>query len=156
MKLLPALALLALSLAAAACDSGATTGDEQNASEGDDARGEASAAVIEFDAAWNETVDGDLVEGGTVVLDYDDERLAQCKATQGGIPQYAVTAHYLLGDGEEEMVVVAGLNATDEPTIELTEAGTLEVWFEVTSRHGCHEWDSNFGDNYTFEVAAAE
>lgn len=156
MSLHRTLALLAaLSLACAACDSGdATTGDEQNASAGDDA--EASEAIVSFDAAWNETVDGALVEGGTAIIDYDDERLAPCRATQGGVPQYAVTMHYRLGDGDVEMVVVAGLNAPDEPSIELAEAGPLEVWFEATSSYGCHEWDSNFGDNYVFEVAASE
>jgi hypothetical protein len=149
-----AAALAALSLIALGCDGAAgTTGDEQNA---DEESAEASEAVIAFDAEWNEVVDGALVEGGTAVLEYDDERVAQCRATQGGIPQYAVTAHYRLGDGDEGSLVVAGLNATDAPTIELEEPGTLEVWFEVTSRHGCHEWDSNFGDNYVFEVAAAE
>lgn len=143
--------LAALSFTAVACDGAeGTTGDEQNAEE---EAGEASEAIIAFDAEWNEVVDGDLVEGGTAVLDYDDQRVAQCRATQGGIPQYAVTAHYRLGDEEQASIVVAGLNATDAPTIELEEAGTLEVWFEVTSRHGCHEWDSNFGDNYVFEVA---
>jgi hypothetical protein len=27
------------------------------------------------------------------------------------------------------------------------------IWFESTSASGCHEWDSNFGNNYVFDAA---
>ena len=148
MNLHPMLALLPLAVVSlAGCgDGGATTGDPQNAT--------AAKATIVFDADFGETVKGDLVDGERVVLVYDDARVEKCKAVQGGIPQYAVTAHFRIDGGEIDQIVVAGLQAPEKPTIELEGSGDLEVWFEVTGRHGCHAWDSNFGDNYVFEVGA--
>ena len=143
-----AAAALAL-LLCTACNSGPATSDEQDFTESD-------PATIVFDAEFGENVDGDLVEGGLVVLEYDAERVSQCVAQQGGVPQYAVTAYYSLDGSEPETIVVAGLNADAEPTIELESAGELEIWFEVTNRWGCHEWDSDFGNNYRFDVSAEE
>ena len=88
------------------------------------------------------------------VLVYDDTRLAKCKGEQGGVPQYAVTAYASVDGAAADTVVVAGLNAQADPTIELSSAGELEIWFEVTNKWGCHEWDSDFGNNYRFQVAA--
>jgi len=128
-----------------ACGSEPTQGDEQDASE-------VQAATITFDASFDESVDGLLMEGSTVVIAYDDERLAQCRGEQNGIPQYAVTAHYSFDGAKPRSIVVAGLNAVAEPSIELDSSGQLEIWFEATNRWGCHAWDSDFGNNYTFQV----
>lgn len=111
-----------------------------------------SDATITFSADWAEDVEGVLVSGGLVHLDYDDARLAECRGTQGGTPQYAVTAHVRSEDGSVQDVVVAGLNAPSDPTVDLDGAGDVEIWFEATNRWGCHAWDSNLGDNYTFHV----
>jgi hypothetical protein len=152
MRITTAFALAGLSSLLFACD-----GADPGVSASQDARekkvGEAAEAVIAFDAEWNETVDGELVDGGRAIVDYDDERLAECRGEQGGVPQYAVTAHARLDGGETQSIVVAGLNAEDDPAFDLDGSGTLEIWFEATSRWGCHAWDSNFGDNYVFEVA---
>lgn len=131
------------------CGEDPVTADEQNATED-------AVATLSFDGSFDETVKGKLVDGGRAIVNYDDERLAECKGEQGGVPQYAVTAYYKIDEGDVGKVVVAGLQAPDEPSIELDGAGTLEVWFEVTNRWGCHQWDSNFGDNYVFEVAEAD
>jgi hypothetical protein len=142
-------ALLLGSLFALGCNDGPASSDEQDFTE-------VEPATISFDADFKEEVDGTLVDGGTAVLAYDDERVSECQAVQGGIPQYAVTAYYRIDGGKTKTIVVAGLNATKEPTIELDGAGELEVWFEATSKHGCHVWDSDFGNNYWFEVAEEE
>lgn len=109
-------------------------------------------ATLEFGAAWNEDVSGVLAEGGSVVVHYDDSRLAQCKGTQNGIPQYAVTAHYSVAGGPVHDLVVAGLNAAPQPKLTLDSVGELSIWFEATNKWGCHAWDSNFGDNYRFQI----
>lgn len=115
---------------------------------------ESSPVVIVFDAEWNEALEGELVAGESVLIDYDPARLEQCAATQGGIPQWAITGHQQQADGEVQTFdVLSPNNPEGEPAVlELDEPGTLELWFEATSVFGCHEWDSDFGANYAFEV----
>lgn len=149
MRAAPFLVFLSTSIASTACG-----GDDSSASGQQQDQTERPSATITFDAKWNETLDGRLVEGGKAVLVYDDTRLAKCKGEQGGVPQYAVTAYASIDGGEPESVVVAGLNAAKDPSIALGDAGELEIWFEVTNKWGCHEWDSDFGNNYRFQVAA--
>jgi hypothetical protein len=125
-------------------------------SESHDATARSDEALAEanltFTSDWAESVDGLLVEGGLVHLDFDEARIPDCKGTQGGTPQYAITAHARSESGDVQSVVVAGLNADSDPTLELDEAGDLEIWFEATNRWGCRAWDSNLGDNYVFRV----
>lgn len=115
---------------------------------------EASPAVIVFDADFGESLEGELVAGDVVTIDYDPARLEQCAATQGGNLQWAITGHHLQADGEVRMFdVISPNNPSGEPAeLELEEPGTLELWFEATSVFGCHEWDSDFGANYAFEI----
>lgn len=149
MRPAPLLVFLSTSIASTACG-----GSDSPASGQQQDQTERTTATITFDAKWNEAVDGRLVEGGEAVLVYDDTRLAKCKGEQGGVPQYAVTAYASVDGAAADTVVVAGLNAQADPTIELSSAGELEIWFEVTNKWGCHEWDSDFGNNYRFQVAA--
>jgi len=109
-------------------------------------------ATVTFSADWAESIDGILVEGGLLHVEFDEARLDECRGSQGGTPQYAITAHVRSDGGAVQDVVVAGLNAADDPTVDLDEAGDIEIWFEATNRWGCQAWDSNLGDNYTFHV----
>ncbi len=149
--MLDARALLPLLFAlpfAAACAPEQGTAALDDTEQTDAALGE---ATVTFGADWSENVSGVLVEGGKLTIAYDDTRLASCRGTQGGVPQYAVTAHYRLG-GEEGSVVVAGLTNGQSPTVELEGSGELELWFEATNKWGCHAWDSDLGQNYRFNV----
>lgn len=111
-----------------------------------------SEATITFDASWGENVTGALVEGGTLHIDYDDARLAECRAWQGQTPQYAVTAHARFADGSEDAITVTGLSASSDPSFTIPVTGEVQIWFEATNRWGCHAWDSNLGDNYRFRA----
>jgi hypothetical protein len=132
----------------AACAPGGELGEEELTQRESEALG---VATIHFGADWSERVEGVLAEGGVVHLRYDEARLPDCASVQQGTPQYAITAHARVG-GETKSVVVAGLGASADPVIELEAAGELEVWFEATSRYGCHAFDSDFGQNYRFVV----
>lgn len=138
------------SLVLAACAPAASESQVQDDTEKSGAA--LAEATITFSSDWAEDVHGVLVEGGVVHLAFDEARLASCRGTQGGTPQYAITAHVRGESGDVRDVVVAGLNAKADPTIELDEAGDVEIWFEATNRWGCHAWDSNLGDNYRFRV----
>jgi hypothetical protein len=42
---------------------------------------------------------------------------------------------------------------TAEPVVELPAAGRVAFWFQVTNVWGCSAWDSNYGRNFTYEIA---
>lgn len=150
------LVLASLLLATAACaPPGMAASDDEDLVAGEDAL---ESATITFGRDWSETVEGELRAGESVRIVYDEARLPQCRGTQGGVPQWAITAHWLLrgSDGSEHVgsAAVAGLNAGAPVVIETPVAGELSVWFELTDRWGCHAWDSNLGEDYRFAVAA--
>jgi hypothetical protein len=117
-------------------------------------------ATIRFAADWSETVDGELRAGASARIVFDPARLPRCRGTQGGIPQWSIGASWLLRgtDGSEHRGsgTVAGLNAGSPVVVDLPVAGELSVWFELTDRWGCHEYDSNFGEDYVFDVGGPE
>lgn len=141
---------LCASLASSACTPASPSSSAEDLT--DSTNTALSEATITFTADWAENVAGVLVEGGVVHLAYDEARLAACRGSEGGKPQYAVTAHVRSADGGVQDVVVAGLNAPSNPSVHLQGVGDIEVWFESTNKWGCHAWDSNLGENYTFHV----
>ncbi len=122
------------------------------------AQTETVSATIAFDADWNERVDGALVAGGTLTVDYRPERLALCEGVQGGMLQWAITGYRQLDGGEVHSFDVISPNRPEggAVTFALDAPGTLSLWFEATNRWGCHEWDSDFGHNYRYAVGAPD
>lgn len=114
-------------------------------------------ATLHFNADWSLTVDGPLQAGRRLRFDYAIERSA-CRASSRGAPAFSVTGHYRWDDGEGGSVHVAGHSpdpSNANPGLLLDRSGKLELWFESTSVAGCQGWDSNFGNNYVFEIAPA-
>jgi hypothetical protein len=112
-------------------------------------------ARIVFDEQWNETVSGSLIAGAKVEIEYDADRLTQCRGDQGGHAAWTIYGNYFASDGAKKAFWVAGHSPdgqTKTPTI-VAPAGELELWFENTSIWGCIGYDSNMGQNYRFDVA---
>ena len=108
-------------------------------------------ANLVFDADFTQHRDGILAPGGTVTISYAGSRLGQCKATQGGLPQYDIGAWVKFLPGNQLTTVSVRDGA---PTIAVpSDARQAVVWFETTSVYGCHAYDSNFGNNYVFDAA---
>jgi hypothetical protein len=119
---------------------------------------EGREGTLRFGADWSTGVEGRLVEGGIARIAYDPSR-ATCTASRAGAPLWTVTAHYRIAGGEVHTVHAAGhapAPSLANLPIELTSAGELELWFENGDATGCHAWDSAFGANYRFAVAAYE
>ena len=116
--------------------------------------GAGTEATLTFDAAFEEHVDGALVPDGTFTIEYDAERLTNCRGTHNGYRGWDIIAHVLFQpSGERAMQsVVSESGAIYIP------AGTeaMELWFENTGIEcrGESGWDSNLGENYTFDVTA--
>lgn len=108
-------------------------------------------ATIRFANDWSETVQGALVKNGIVHLDYDLARMPTCTSS-------TPFARYRLDGGSVRTAQLFSSNASNDNTratadLALPQAvSTLEVWFERTSRYGCNETDSDFGNNYRFTI----
>ncbi|MGC4114575.1 MAG: DUF6209 family protein [Myxococcales bacterium] len=112
---------------------------------------------------------GVLHAGGWFAIDYDLDRLPQCRATHNGFPAWGTTAYVRFNPSGEvasgpvnEFERVNGVptnKALDKRFEVKIPAGTTsaEVWFKNESGAGnsCESWDSNYGANYSFDVLPA-
>lgn len=122
--------------------------------------GAATRTELFFHADFTQEASSALVEGDTVSVIYDESRLPDCRGTTSGNPAWTITGYWQLtgkhGAKETGSFTVAGLNASvAAPSIPLTVDGELSVWFQNNNRWGCNAYDSNFGDNWRFQVQAA-
>ena len=149
------IALIALALGCAADTTGSTGGGSDGPGGGGKADGD-SAVTLTFAGDYSESQSGTLRAGGTVRLDYDLDRIEDCRGTQGGIPQWGATAVYWGDDGEEQTIglteiVGDEIRATDA-ILTVPEGEKLSMYFYVNNTWGCIAYDSDFGANYHFEV----
>ena len=74
-------------------------------------------------------------------------------------PAWGTTGHAILPDGTQVSFPAGGLElqngGTPGFTLPAGNGGDLTVWFESTNIYGCHEYDSNEGANFHFQVATA-
>lgn len=109
----------------------------------------AATASLRFGADWSEKLTGSLGDGGTLSIDYALARMAKCPASSPWmvtrVDGARATARQLYPTGNDAARATTVLSLP-------AGANTLEVWFERRSRYGCTEVDSNFGDNYFFQV----
>lgn len=149
------LAVSLLSLLAAcstnAADDGAT--DESNQT--------AAASTIAFEAGdFAVETKGKLVAGSKVVVTYDPARLPACRGNVGGGgPGWSITG-YASFNGQPATTFEATRLTADKKDreaapyeLKLPEGGDLALWFQVSSRFGCSEFDSQYGQNFHFDVA---
>lgn len=105
-------------------------------------------ATLVFSANWTQHREGVLAPGGDMTVAYDLSR-APCKSVQNGLPQYDVTAYAKFSPGNQLRTFSVRSGAATIPVP--TDAHGVSLWFENTDVHGCHQWDSNFGNNYWFD-----
>ena len=149
--------MVALAIGCAADTTGSTGGGGDGSGSGGKADDD-SVVTLTFAGDFSESQSGALQAGATARLEYDVDRIDDCRGTQGGIPQWGATAVYWGEDGEEHTVgltEIAGdeIRATDA-TFTVPEGEKLSMYFYVSNTWGCIAYDSDFGANYHFEVEA--
>jgi Family of unknown function (DUF6209) len=130
----------------------------------------AAAASLRFSPGWRQSVEGQLCQGGALRVDYDPSRLIACRRYHGGMPAWDLwgevrfhpsgervradlVAHTANGPGPPRV-----LDPPEPRALEVRvplDATQAELWFSNTDVMGCTAWDSRFGENYWFDVAAA-
>lgn len=126
----------------------------------DDSPGVGASATVKFGASGAPIVSGDLVEGGTLEIDYDADRLPACRGGSAAHPMWTLTGFASTNGGRAKPFYVAGnsedgsIDVTNPPPakITLSEAGEVALWFQVTGSAGCSKYDSVGGENYKFRV----
>lgn len=147
----------ALGLVAMGCS--AETASSDPASEDSEVQSE---ATLKLTADFKMQVIGRPTAGKGLRVEYALERLPQCRGNVGGGgPGWTITGFYSENGGpaktfDPTALTEDGKDRIAKPaTIALKQGGDLALWFEVTSRFGCHEYDSAFGNNYHLDVAGA-
>jgi len=129
-----------------------------------------SVTTLTFSSDWNETASASIVAGGTIAIDYDENRLPNCRASHNGNPGWQITAFVMAqpsGQISEQGIFTYEMTESGPdyhtwiktiPEFDVPEGTTsVQIWFRNDSAfdHPCTEWDSNYGANYGFGVVQA-
>jgi hypothetical protein len=112
-------------------------------------------AVARFLPDGSMQIEGRPIRGGELRIEYDPERLTDCRGDQYGHPAWTITGYASANGAQADSFYVAGFSATgavDVPIIDLEQSGDLAIWFHNTSRWGCSAYDSADGANYHVAV----
>jgi hypothetical protein len=115
--------------------------------------------VLKFGADGSVTQSEPLVAGGQVLVHYERARLAgQEQLDQGGEHTWVLSGFCSLNGGTPQVFQLGGRSSDDvaEQVLGLSQAGTIELWFERNDLYGAHRFDSNDGYNFRFEVLPQE
>jgi uncharacterized protein DUF6209 len=109
-------------------------------------------ATLEFLPGWQQEQQGAITRGGTLTLNYDKTRLADCFPPWRGAELGDIVARcrfHPRGDITAGSVVSSVLELP--VPVDATQA---EIWFENFSQTSspCEAWDSRFGQNYWFNI----
>jgi hypothetical protein len=124
-------------------------------------------ANLRFLADWTSTLTGDIAQGEMLTIEFDPQRLPQCRLNWRGAEVWDINGYARFHPSGElfsssllqRISSPSGIVTTLQPTPwEVSvpfDAAQVELWFhnfyQVSSR--CDAWDSRFGQNYWFDVA---
>ncbi len=117
--------------------------------------------TLSFHENWTQTQFGTLSRGSTLMVDYDIDRLGQCRAYYAQYTAWNVHVYYRFDGGPWEiknLTVGWGeyntLYRAQAPAFIPLPAGatTLEMYFYNGDRKNCAAYDSRYGQNYVFTL----
>jgi len=120
--------------------------------------GSASVPALVFQEGWLEYTVGTVKAGQPFVVDYDIDRLPECRLLYNGAPTWEVWVHYRFDNGvtgDLSVTQVSGYSRFQVPVTLTAPVGARSVtlWFENWDRGYCRRWDSQYGANYRFDVS---
>lgn len=132
-------------------DGAATPGEEQDVT--------SDAATLKLTSDFETVVTGEAVEGKGIRVEYALERLPQCRGNVGGGgPGWNIGGFYSENGGPAKSFEVTALSADGKDRVAKagrivpSQGGDIAIWFQVSSRFGCSEFDSQFGQNFHLPV----
>jgi hypothetical protein len=113
-------------------------------------------AVLAFDGDFSENQSDAIHALDKVVVHYAPERLSRCAGSTSGRAAWSITGFYQVDGGAVKQLMVTRAEGSSlvsaDPEITVPRGHDLAMWFESTSVWGCHEVDSDYGDNYHFAI----
>jgi Family of unknown function (DUF6209) len=128
--------------------------------------GENTGAVLSFQTDWRQSQLGPIRQSELLTINYDPQRLPNCRGYHGGIPAWDLfTTLRFSPSGETTSGLLlqhTGRDGVLDPPRAIpfslrvpADATGAEVWFHNTNVFGCSAFDSQFGQNYHFAVDRA-
>lgn len=116
---------------------------------------DASASIV-FKKDGSIAQDGALRAGSKVKIRYEQDRLPDCRRSQGGYPQWSISGFASIAGGQPQSFQTGRPEGSDREEIDaildLPRSGELALWFQVNDVGGCNKFDSNNGQNYRFRI----
>lgn len=139
---------------------------EPDTAQAEQASTPATIARLSFLSNWHEVRSGELRQGSQLILDYDLQRLPQCRGTHNGHPAWDTQAHLRFAPGGQlvsasvrRFVTNQGVPTTvaESLPLEVTipeDATSVAIYFQNYDGAGgsCSAWDSEFGANYRYAI----
>jgi hypothetical protein len=109
------------------------------------------APTLRFHSGWREELQGEIVPGGKLRVDYAPDRLPDYRGTLNRKPTWDIVACLLFSPGGQ---MVSGSVAKKALEVDVpSDATELSIWFLNTDGTGGAAWDSRYGENYRFGVS---
>lgn len=127
------------------------------------------ATTIEFQAGGRQTQSDFVRQGQPLTIKYDPQRTTGCRGHHDGMPAWDIFANVRFAPSGEvfqgplvQHYNPEGSGGIFDPPRPIpfavnvpADATEAEIWFLNRNAFGCMAWDSQFGNNYRFEVAQA-
>lgn len=105
---------------------------------------------------------GEIAQGGEIVIEYETDRLRSCQMRKNGLPNWNLVAYVKFEPGA--MLCSGSLLEpnTDPPRGRCISvpvpawANEAQLWFNNTDGTGCSVWDSQYGANYRYPVRSSQ
>jgi Family of unknown function (DUF6209) len=127
------------------------------------ATGSRPEATLSFFVGWHEDLRGDLAQGGRLTVEYDPERLPDCRGIRLGVPSWDIRGFVRFSPSGQhyEGSLVRRLDGSPvEPAQAMplsvpvpVDARQAELWFQNIDARFCMTWDSRYGQNYWHDVS---
>jgi hypothetical protein len=106
-------------------------------------------AILRFLPAWREQIEGQIVQGGALRIQYTAERTIEAFSGPDGLTPPNIEAHLTFEPGGQHLV---GSVAADFEVPVPDDAEQLALYFQATDRNRTTHWDSRYGENYRYPV----
>ena len=115
------------------------------------------ASTVNFNADWTISRPADLSNAKAINIEYALERLPTCRAYYRGYAAWDILAYARFDGGPVQSTTVTrgfGAERVAVPAAFTVPAGAkdMEVWFFNSDAFSCHQYDSNWGDNYHLQL----
>jgi uncharacterized protein YraI len=123
-------------------------------------KADGETAQLTFKGDWSESARGELTAGSPVRIEYDLDRLPDCRGETNGSEVWGAGGYASFDGGEPVTFALSRLDGgvvkpvPAELDIPVT-AHEVELWFASSNRWGCIAYDSNNNANYRFDVKPA-